>query len=135
METTETKQFFSNTKSMIEKYIDNRWLLFRMEVVEKSSPITTNILVGLGLLFCGICFLFFLSVLAAYAIGSLVDNTLAGFAIVSGLYLLLIIGFWVGRHTIIRKISDLVIKIYFRNKEPKNAKKHTYTNIREAAKQ
>src|SRR3954469_12976767 len=113
METTETKQFFSNTKSMIEKYIDNRWLLLRMEVVEKTTPLTTTAIVGVGLFFCAICFLFFLSVLLAYAIGSLIDNTLAGFAIVSGLYLITIIGLWVGRHTVIKKISDIIIKIYF----------------------
>jgi hypothetical protein len=106
-----------------------------MEVVEKTAPLTTTAIVAVGLFFCAICFLFFLSVLLAYAIGSLIENTLAGFAIVSGLYLITIIGLWVGRHAVIKKISDIIIKIYFRNKDPKNAKKRTYTDIREAAKQ
>lgn len=133
MERTDTRQFFGTTKDMIERYIENRWLLVKMEIAEKGSGATTGIFVGSILLFCSICFLFFLSVLLAYAIGGLVDNYLWGFAIVSALYLLLIIGCWLGRHFIVRKVSDVIVKMYFRKKDPKHAKKHTYTDIREAA--
>lgn len=134
MENTESKQYFSTTKEMIGKYVENRLLLMKMEAAEKGSFAVTGTIVGAGLLFCGVCLVFFLSVFLAYVIGNMVDNRLLGFGIISALYLVLILGCWFGRKAIIRKVSDLIIKMYFKNKDPKNAKKHTYTDLSEAAK-
>jgi hypothetical protein len=134
MESTEQKQYFSTTKEMIEKYVENRLLIMKMEAADKGSTATTGIIVGVGLLFCGVCFLFFLSVFLAYALGNLIDNRLLGFGIISALYLAMILGCWFGRHAIVRKVSDIIVKMYFKNKDPKNAKKHTFTDLGEAAK-
>lgn len=134
MESTESKQYFSTTKEMIEKYVENRLLIMKMEAADKGSTATTGAIVGVGLFFCGICFLFFLNVFLAYLIGNLTDNRLLGFGIISALYLVLILVCWFGRHVIVRKVSDLIVKMYFKNKDPKNAKKHTYTDLGEASK-
>jgi|SRR6185436_8341838 len=75
----------------VRQYLEAKWDLFLLNTVDKISSafssLVTAILIGLFLVFV----LFFASVALAFMIGKAVESTIAGFAIVGGIYLLLCI--------------------------------------------
>lgn len=121
-QTTTTKKFFSELRSSLETYIHNRWQLVKLELTHKLSAITTIILTTIGVLFCLVFILFFLGMMLGHLFAKWTNSLGGGFAIVTGIYLLILLVIWFCRHAIINKISDVGTKLFFSKKESKEYK-------------
>ena len=91
-------------------YVEARMELLKIEIKEDVARGVSKVVVFVVLAFAFMLFLFFISVGLAYWIGESV-GTPAGFAIVSGVYLLIAIILFVRRNEISHKIEKQVLEI------------------------
>ena len=100
---SETEDLADNIKKLINLKLDS----VKLAVAEKSSKLVSNliavIIAGLAVTF----FIVFFSVALAYLLGELLNNTWAGFLIISGIYLIVAL--------IIRLIKERTIRIPIMN--------------------
>ncbi|MFY9463849.1 MAG: phage holin family protein [Sediminibacterium sp.] len=108
---SESEHFFSDTRKELENYLENRVLLLKMQMAEKTGRLVGKIIVLLVLTLLLICFLFFLSLMAGYYFAGLTGSLMIGFGIVAGFYLLVLVIAWLFRHKLGRSVTDSVIQI------------------------
>jgi hypothetical protein len=82
---------FSNLKDDIHDYVNIRLEQIKLEIAEVSSRILSRILVVLVSTFLLLIIFLFLSLAAAYFLGTLLQSTELGFLLVAGFYSLLLI--------------------------------------------
>jgi uncharacterized membrane protein (UPF0182 family) len=75
----------------LKEYINTRYEILLLKAGEKTANIASQLSVAILLLFSFILFIIFLSMGAGYYVSDLLHSTYAGFMIVAGFYLLLII--------------------------------------------
>ena len=75
----------------IIEYLDTRWDLFVLQLTEKGMNAVSGIVSGLLMALFGSIILIFLSIGAAISIGEALDNPAAGYFIMAGVFLLLLI--------------------------------------------
>lgn len=90
-EPKEKPNFFTDTKNLLQSYLDDRFTLIKLQAVEKISTITAAIISGVIIALLGLFFLIAFTVMLGFLFGQLVDSVWLGFAIVAGIYLLLIL--------------------------------------------
>lgn len=90
-EPKETPNFFTDTKNLFQSYLGDRFTLIKLQAVEKISVIAAAVVSGVVLFILGLFFLIALTVMLGFLFGHLVDSNWLGFAIVAGIYLLLIL--------------------------------------------
>ncbi len=83
--------FFTETIDLLKQYISDRITLIKLQSIEKVSAIAASIVSGVILAVLGLFFLVFLSITLGFLLASWLDSNTAGFGIVAGIYLLLII--------------------------------------------
>lgn len=86
-ESTKVEQLARNVKS----YLETRFDIIILNLQDKVSDILSSVATVLILAFFSVLVLFFVSVGAAWWIGSALQNSSLGFFIVGGFYLLLMI--------------------------------------------
>ncbi len=94
MQTEEPKEapnFFTDTRNLFQSYLGDRFTLVKLQAVEKVSVITAAVVSGVILFILGLFFLIALTMMLGFLFGDLVNSTWLGFAIVTGIYLLLIL--------------------------------------------
>jgi UPF0716 family protein affecting phage T7 exclusion len=114
----EKEGFFVQVKEMIEDYVDDRLLLFRLQATEKAAKASATLFITaiVGAL-CLILFMI-ISFIAGYYLSKAVDSYPGGFAILAGIYILLIfVVLWVHKKHTSKMIIDAVIKSSFNTKE------------------
>ncbi len=120
--TATSESYFSTTKQAISDYLESRWELIKLEVTDKSANILSLLFIALG----AICFLiyivFSLSMLLGYWFSHMTDSYAGGFGILTGIYFLIILMLWFGRHGIVKRIANTGIKMVFSNKDNSNDK-------------
>lgn len=117
----EKGNFFGETQQLVEDYVKNRLLLFKLQTAEKSAKLVS--LVFTGLILALLCFfiLFFLSIMAGYYFAEKTGSMFYGFGIVTGIYLLLFFLLLYLRKNFLNKyISDTVIRIFFDSTDDDN---------------
>ena len=72
-------------------YLDTRIDLIRLELQEKVSGLLLNVVHGAALALLGLMFLIFGSIFAGLALNAALDSSYAGFGIVAGVYLVLLV--------------------------------------------
>jgi len=108
------QDFFADSKLAIENYVENRLLLIKLQAVEKISKLSSAMFAGLLIAVISFFIILFLSMMAPWYFGQLLDNVFFGFAIISGFYILLLILLVVFRKKVLEKsITNTVINIFF----------------------
>lgn len=122
---TETN-FFAASKIALEKYIEDRILLLKLQSSAKIAELTS--LMFIGFLFMNISFfiVLFLGIMAGYYFASLTGSLYWGFGIVAGIYTLMLIALILfGKNVLGKAISNLVIKILLDQKNKDDDKINT----------
>lgn len=96
--------------SNLTGYVEARMELLKIEIKEDVARGVSKVVVFVVLAFAFMLFLFFISVASAYWIAESL-GTPAGFAIVSGVYLLIAIILFVKREEISHKIEKQVLEV------------------------
>ena len=105
--------FFQELKFLVTDYISARLKLFKYEVYEKSAKIAATLFSSFVIAMLAFLLLFFLSIALGFYFGALFNSLGAGFLVVAGLYLILLLPFiffrksWIEKLIINRLIEQL----------------------------
>ena len=106
--------YFIESKEKIKQYIQDRLLLFKLDMVEKTSKLVSVMFIGLLLTILSFFIILFLSFMAGYYFASLTNSLYLGFGIVCGFYLLLLVFIIVaGKRMLHTYITNTVIETIF----------------------
>src|SRR5579875_2954776 len=87
----EKPNFFAELKDRFQAYVSDRITLVKLQAVEKISVAVAAIISGILLLVFGLFLLIFISITLGFLFSHWLDSYAAGFGIVAGIYLLLIL--------------------------------------------
>ena len=106
--------FFVESKQKIEEYVQDRILLLKLEMVEKTSKLVSMLFIGLLITVLSFFIILFLSFMAGYYFAALTNSLYLGFGIVCGFYLLLLIFIiMTGKKLLHKYITNTVIETIF----------------------
>ena len=106
--------YFIESKEKIKQYIQDRLLLLKLDMVEKTSKLVSVMFIGLLLTILSFFIILFLSFMAGYYFASLTNSLYLGFSIVCGFYLLLLVFIIVaGKRMLHTYITNTVIETIF----------------------
>jgi len=118
--TEQETNFFADTINLLKQYISDRITLVKLQSIEKISTVAASIASGVTLAVLGLFFLIFLSITLGFLFASWLDSNTAGFGIVAGIYLLLIIIIVVfGKKIFGNLITKKIIQNSFKKKDGK----------------
>lgn len=107
------EDFFSASRKDLESYVRDRIWLLKLQAGEKTAQLmaamVSIIMIGLLSLFV----LLFLSIMAGYYFSEITGSLFAGFGIVTGFYVVLLMALVLGRKKVEAKVIDTVIRIFF----------------------
>jgi hypothetical protein len=99
---------------LLMKYFDNRLQLLKLELTGASANVVASLVSSIVLLGMGIIIVVMLSFALGFYLGDLVNSYAGGFAIVGGIYALLLIIYMVAsKDAIDKKIKDVVVKTIY----------------------
>jgi len=107
------ENFFKESRNRIEKYIQDRVLLFKMETIEKSSNVVAVLCAALLIAILSFFIVLFLSIMAAYFFAEITNNIYIGFGIVSAFYVVVLIVIMLKRKALEKRIRNIIVKIFF----------------------
>lgn len=110
---TEGKDFFSETKTQLEQYVQDRIWLLRLQISEKMARMVAVLFTILMIGLLGFFVILFLSMMAGFYFASLTGSFFFGFGIVASFYLFVLILLIASRKWIQKKIMDKVIAVFF----------------------
>ena len=113
---SESEHFFTDTRKELEQYLENRVLLLKMQMTEKTGRLVGRLVVMLVLVILAIVTLFFLSFMAAYYLSDVTGSLMKGFGIVAGGYFLVFLLVWLFRNKLGRSVTDTVIQILLKER-------------------
>lgn len=106
--------YFVESKEKIKEYIQDRLLLIKLDMVEKTSKLVSVMFIGLLITILSFFIILFLSFMAGYYFASLTNSLYLGFGIVCGFYVLLLIFIIVaGKKMLHTYITNTVIETIF----------------------
>lgn len=109
-----TEEIAEQIKELLHVKLDS----VKLTVAEKSSKVASNIISAIIAALAVILFIIFFSVALAYLLGEALNNTWAGFLIVSGVYLLVAILIRLIRERVIRiPIMNSILSQFFKKEE------------------
>lgn len=107
----ESRSRLGELSAHIIEYLDTRWDLFLLQLTEKGMNALSSIISGLLLVFFGSIILVFASIGAAIYIGQAMDNPAAGFFIMAGIFMVvLILGIIFARNYVRTVISTSILE-------------------------
>lgn len=116
-EPQEMPNFFTETKNLFQSYIGDRIALVKLQAVEKVSTIAASIVTGVLLVLFGLFLLIFVSITLGFLFSGWLDSYAAGFGIVAGIYLLLVlIIVFFGKRLFGNAITQKIIQNFFKKK-------------------
>jgi len=114
----EDQGYFVQVKEMIQEYVEDRLLLLKMQTTEKAAHVTATIFIVLAVGFIGLVVFMIISFIAGYYLSQAVDSYPGGFAILAGIYILLIfLLLYLHKRYTAKIVADKVVKFAFENKE------------------
>ena len=114
----EKEGFFVETKEMVEQYVEDRLLLLKLQATEKAAKASSFIFITLAVSFISLILVMIISFIIGYYLSQAVGSYPAGFAILAGIYILIIfLLLYVNKKFIAKKIADTIVKFSFENKE------------------
>lgn len=97
----------------LSDHIETRFEYTRLWVVEKIAVAGSQAVPYAAILICVSIFLLFGSITLALLLGKFFNNNLPGFAIISGIYLLLAIIFYLSRDKWKNRLADKIVASFF----------------------
>jgi hypothetical protein len=116
------ENFFVEMKKLLEQYIRDRILLFKLEMSKKAATTTASIVNGVALGLFALFALVFVSVTLGFVFSELTGSFIIGFGIVSALYIGLVVTCIVAKKWITKKVSNAVISSIYSKKEVEKEK-------------
>ena len=118
----EPNHFFKESQEILQQYVRDKMLLFRLQFAEKTARLIA--LLFSSLIIALVCFfiLLFLSLMAGFYFASITGNWYLGFAIITAFYFFLFLLLIYKRNWVAMKVSDICIKIFFDRKGEENDK-------------
>jgi energy-coupling factor transporter transmembrane protein EcfT len=114
----EKEGFFVETKEMIEEYVEDRMLLLRLQLTEKAAKLTPFIFIAVIVCFLLLILMLVITFIAGYYISKALNSYAAGFGIIAGFYLLLIIvALYMHKKLFAKYIADKVVKSSFQKND------------------
>lgn len=108
----ETLEKLEGLTDQVKEHIHTKIELARLQLIEKTSFIVSDLIAILLVTLCSLFFLLFGSIAGAWALSKWIGKPYSGFLIVAGFYLLMAILVWVARHKVIRfPVVNAVIKM------------------------
>ncbi len=108
------EDFFTGSKQTIEKYLQDRLLLLKLQAVEKMSRLSAAMFSGLLIAVVTFFIILFLSIMAAWYFADLLENVYYGFGIISAFYIIVLILLIIFRKRILQRlITNTIINILF----------------------
>lgn len=90
-EEQEKPNFFTDTKNLFQSYLGDRFTLVKLQAVEKVSVVAAAVVSAVVLFILVLFFLISLTIMLGLLFGKLLHDNWLGFAVVTGIYLLLIL--------------------------------------------
>lgn len=110
--------FFVEAKEMAEEYVEDRLLLLKLQTTEKVAKASSFIVIALAVSFISLILMMIVSFIIGYYLSQAVGSYPAGFAILAGIYVLLIfLLLYFNKKFIAKKIADSVVKFSLDNKQ------------------
>ncbi len=100
----EPTNYFGELKVLVTDYLEARLKLLKLEIYEKSAKISATLFSSLVIAILAFLMLFFLCLSLGFYLGTLFNSYGAGFLVVTGLYLLLLILLVVFRKSWLEKV-------------------------------
>lgn len=113
----EQQSFFTDSKNAIENYLKNRLLLLKLQSVNAISKLIATMVAVVLMLVFGFFILVFLSITAGYFFAHLTGSLGWGFAIVTGIYILLLILVLVLKKSLQKTIINSIINSFLKSKK------------------
>ncbi len=128
--TEEKKEnFFVETKKLLEGYVKDRILLVKLEASKTAANATAGAVNGVLLAVFGLFALIFLSITLGFIFSELTGSFIWGFAIVTAIYMVLIVTIILARKWVTKKVANAVIAaIYSKKKDSKDDASHAAKN-------
>jgi len=105
---------FDSVKAQAEQYVDDRITLIKLQVVEKSSRLFAKLFTGFVMIVVAFCIVVFLSIMAGDWFAALLGSQFKGFAIIAGVYILLLLFILTrGRRLVGRFLTNKIIQLFF----------------------
>ena len=118
MDYEEITENFSDLKKELKEYAESSFNLIRLHVVEQLSRHISGIIVKAGILYILFFGFLFLSMALAFFLGELFESYGLGFLVVSGIFFLIALIFYLLRKVLIEKpVIKSFIKLFFPNFE------------------
>lgn len=116
-EQEEKPDFFAESKSILQSYINERIALIKLQAVEKISVTAGAVITGVVLFVLALFLLAFISITLGFILSNWLDSRAAGFGIVAGIYLLfvLVVAFF-GKQLFGNAITQKMIQTFFKKK-------------------
>ncbi|MCM5527483.1 phage holin family protein [Parasegetibacter sp. NRK P23] len=106
--------FFEETEEMVEKYVQDRMLLFKLQATEKAANLVALMVSGIVIGMIGFFILMFLSIMAGYYFAELTGSLFYGFGIITLVYIVLLIILVLLRKKILHNfVANTVVRIIF----------------------
>jgi hypothetical protein len=106
--------YFTESKVKIKEYVQDRLLLLKLEMIEKTSKLVSAMFIGLLITVLSFFIILFLSFMAGYYFASVTNSLYLGFGIVCGFYLLLLVFIILtGKKMLHTYITNAVIRTIF----------------------
>lgn len=106
---TESDQFFKDAREELDSYVQNRILLVKLQMAEKTAQLAGRLLLVLFFVLFILSCLFFLSMMAGYYFAELTGSIVFGFGMVAGGYLVLLIILYFVRHKLLQSLINSVV--------------------------
>lgn len=117
MEQQNDKSFFVETEEVVEQYVRDRLLLFRLQATEKASHLIALMVSGILIGMVGFFIMIFLSIMAGYYFSEITGSLFYGFGIITLFYVVLFVVLLLFRKKYLHKwIVDTVVRIVMDNK-------------------
>lgn len=114
---TEQPNFFDALKKQAEEYLQERVWLLKLQTGEKAARVTAALFLVIVMVLLAFFVVLFLSIMAGFYFSSVTSSLFAGFSMVAGLYVWLLLLLFFFRKKIERKIINIVIRIIFAKTE------------------
>jgi uncharacterized membrane protein len=118
--------FFLKTEELakhIKEYVDTKVQHTKLLVAEKASRIISDLIARTVVLVLMVLFVLFASIALAFALAEWTGALWAGFLIVAGIYLLIVIIVWSGRERFIRvPVMNNIVKQLFSEESKEDEK-------------
>ncbi len=114
----EKENFFVEMKEMVEEYAEDRILLLKLQATEKAARVSSSLFLGVVVGTLGLVVFMIASFIAGYYLSMAVNSYPGGFAILGGIYLLLILlVIYIHKKYTGKIVADKVVKFSFDNQD------------------